>query len=173
MDENARRALGEAGKKYLERFDKFDDQGIGRAWVEIAKNAPKVGITTGKGLTLTVHRKVGSVHKVSYEAFIGTLRKKRVAWMHTMMPVAGRVQITNANVYDVGGVDYRRRGIGTAIYDLIERDVRAAGGDGIEPHFGSMSDEAIEFWKKRRPDQADKIADLNRLGAQAGSWLFD
>ena len=37
----------------------------------------------------------------------------------------------------------------------------------------SMSDEAIEFWKKRRPDQADRIGHLNRLGTQVGSWLFD
>jgi hypothetical protein len=33
------------------------------------------------------------------------------------------MRITNDNVYEVDGTDYR--GIGNAIYDLIERDVRA------------------------------------------------
>jgi len=55
----------------------------------------------------------------------------------------------------------------------MQRDVRAAGGQQIEPHFGSMSEEAIEFWKKRRPEYAAKIADLNKLGPHVGAWLFD
>ena len=92
--------------------------------------------------------------------------------MHCQAPIHGRVQVANANVYEIDGKDYRRHGIGTAIYNLIERDVRAAGGEGVEPHWGSMSDEAIEFWKKRRPDYAEHIARLNRLGVLS-SGLFD
>ena len=38
-----------------------------------------------------------------------------------MSPIAGRVQVSNANVYDIDGIDYRRQGTGTAIYDVIER----------------------------------------------------
>lgn len=93
--------------------------------------------------------------------------------MYCQAPVYGRVQVTNANVYDIGGVDYRRRGIGTAIYDLIERDARVAGGWGVEPHWGSISEEAIAFWKKRRPDQAEHIDKLNRLGPGLATGLFD
>ena len=81
------------------------------------------------------------------------------------------MRITNANVYEVDGTDYR--GIGNAIYDLIERDVRAAGGSDIEPHWGSMSEEAVAFWKKRRPDQAHAIDSLNRLGSGFATGLFD
>ena len=173
MDESARKALGDAGKRYLERFEKFDDRSIGAAWVEIAKREPELRVTTAKGLQLKVRRKIEGVSKVSYEAFLDKWRGGRVAWMHTMTPIAGRVQVTNARVYEVRGKDYRRQSIGTAMYDLIERDVRAAGGEGMEPHFGSMSDDAIEFWKKRRPDLASEIEKLNRLGAHAGSWLFD
>ena len=87
--------------------------------------------------------------------------------------MVGRVQVTNANVYEVNGRDWRRHGIGTAIYDIIERDVLAAGGQGVEPHWGSMSDAAIAFWQQRRPEHADKIELLEkRLGVMA-SGLFD
>ncbi len=173
MDEDARKILEEAGKRYLGRFEKFDDRAIGKAWTDIAKREHEVRVTTNKGLALKVRRSVVGVGKVAYEAYLDKWRGGRVAWMHCMAPIAGRVQVTNAAVYEVRGVDHRRKGIGTAVYDLIERDVREAGGEGMEPHFGSMSDEAIEFWKKRRPEYGDKIADLNRLGAGVGSWLFD
>ena len=89
-----------------------------------------------------------------------------------MASAGGRVQLSNANVYEVDGIDYRRKGIGTALYDLIEQDVREAGGEEIEPHFGSMSDEAIAFWSKRRPEYADELDAMNELGAPA-SGLFD
>jgi hypothetical protein len=45
--------------------------------------------------------------------------------MYCQAPLYGRVQVTNANVYDIGGKNYRRHGIGMAIRDLVERDVRA------------------------------------------------
>jgi hypothetical protein len=93
--------------------------------------------------------------------------------MHSNAPMFGRVQVTNANTYEVRGEDYRRQGIGTAVYDMIERDVRAAGGAGVEPHWGSMSDEAIAFWKKRRPDQAPHVEKLNRLGPGPATGLWD
>ena len=173
MDEAARKALGEAGKRYLERFDKYDDRAIAEAWVKIAEASRTERVATRKGRALTVRRNIVGVGKVSYTAFLDGHPKERVAWMHCMTPIAGRMQVSNANVYEIGGIDYRRNGIATAIYDLIERDVRAAGAEGIEPHFGSMSDDAIEFWKKRRPDYAHKIAELNKLGAQVGCWLFD
>jgi hypothetical protein len=118
-----------------------------------------------------MHRTAG-FNKVSYTAFLPG-KQERVAWMHCMAPAHGRVQVSNANVYEVDGMDYRRQGIGTAIYDLIERDVRAAGGSGLERHWGSMSDEAIAFWKKRRPDEATDIERLNRLGPGLATGLFD
>ena len=174
MDEETRKVFAAEGKKYLARFDKYNDRAIGLAWVALAKAQPHVYVPTHKGLGIYVHRNVVAINKVSYEAFLEKRRKaERVAWMHTMVPIAGRVQVTNANVYEVGGVDYRRHGIGTAMYDLIERDVRAAGGEGLEPHFGSMNEEAIAFWEKRRPEHADKIAGLNKMGPQIGSWFFD
>lgn len=173
MDEQGKKLVEQAGKRYLERFDKFDDLAIGKAWVKLAKEKGSERITTRKGLTITVKRSSTGVNKVAYTAFLEEHPDERVAWMHCMSPIAGRVQVSNANVYDIDGIDYRRQGIGTAIYDLIEHDVRAAGADGLEPHWGSMSEEAIEFWKQRRPDRGGDIADLNRLGAQVGSWLFD
>jgi hypothetical protein len=36
-----------------------------------------------------------------------------------------------------------------------------------------MRDEAIAFWKKRRPDHAPMMEHLNKLGPHGGSWLFD
>ena len=50
-------------------------------------------------------RNVVGVGKVSYEAFLDKWRGGRVAWMHTMVPHAGRVQVTNAQVYEVRGKD--------------------------------------------------------------------
>ena len=174
MDENARKHLGEAGRKYLARFDKYHDRVIGRLWVAIAKGHPHLYVTTHKGVVLYVRRNVVGILKVSYEAFLEMkTHSERVGWFHCMSPIAGRVQVTNANVYEVGGVDYRRHGVGTAIYNLIEWDVQAAGGEGLEPHFGSMNEEAIAFWKTRRPEHADKIAGLNKAGPQIGSWFFD
>ena len=150
----------------------YDDRAIAQAWVALAKATPSVHVTTAKGLALTVRRQVTGLNKVAYTAYLDK-PNGRVAWMHCMAPAYGRVQVTNANVYEIRGKDYRRQGIGTAVYDLIERDVKAAGGQGLEPHWGSMNDEAIAFWKKRRPDQAEHIEKLNRLGPGLATGLFD
>ena len=154
------------------RREAFDDQAIGKAWVEIAKAQPRVSVTTAKDIDIVVARRPIGANKVEYEAYLDG-RKPRVAWMYTMAPMLGRVQVTNANVYEVDGRDWRRHGIGTAIYDIIERDVLAAGGQGVEPHWGSMSDEAIEFWKQRRPEHADKIELLEKRMGVMASGLFD
>jgi hypothetical protein len=165
-------ALRHIQRRLEELGSKFDDRKIAEAWTKLAKDKPTEHITTAKGLALTVRRQAAGHNKVAYTAFL-KMQKGRVAWMHCMAPEYGRVQITNANVYEIDGQDYRRQGIGMAIYDLIEGDVRACGGSGIEPHWGSMSEEAIAFWKKRRPDQAHAIADLNRLGPGLATGLFD
>lgn len=156
--------LDELGRRY-------DDRAIGKAWTELATDKPTERISVN-GLLLVVRRKVVGFNKVEYRAFLGS-KAEPVAWMYCQALVYGRVQVTNANVYEVDGIDYRRHGIGTAIYDLIERDVRQSGGWGVEPHWGSMSAEAIAFWKKRRPDQADKIETLNRFGPGLATGLFD
>jgi hypothetical protein len=170
-------ALEHIRKRLDELAATFNDREIAANWVKLAKAQPRETITTAKGLQLSVHRTPG-FNKVSYTAFLprtGLLPRKpeRVAWMHCMAPLYGRVQVTNANVYERDGTDYRRQGIGTALYDLIERDVRAAGGSGVEPHWGSMSDDAIAFWKKRRPDEAHAIEKLNRLPPPLATGLFD
>jgi hypothetical protein len=165
-------ALRHIQKRLEELAGKFDDREIGEAWVKLAKEHPSEEVTTAKGLALTVKREVVGFNKVAYRAYLKS-QTGRVAWMHCMAPAFGRVQVTNANVYEIRGKDYRRHGIGTAIYDLIERDVRMAGGEGIEPHWGSMSDEAIAFWKKRRPDEARNIETLNKLGPGLATGLFD
>jgi hypothetical protein len=135
MDDATRAALGEAGQRYLKRYEKFDDRAIGRALVAIAEREPCVLVTTRNGLSLTVRRNIVGVHQVSYEAYLEKI-PERVAWMHCMVPTAGRMQVSNANVCERDGVDYRRRGIGTAIYGVIEADLRAAGGEGLEPTLG-------------------------------------
>ncbi len=164
--------LLESLKKLEQRRAMFDDAGIAMAWVALAEAEPSIVTTTGKGVPLVVARKTSGHNKVQYEAFVDG-RKPRVAWMHCMAPMAGRVQVTNANVYEINGKDWRRQGIGTAVYDVIERDVLAAGGQGVEPHWGSMSEAAIAFLKQRRPEHADKVAMLNdRLGIYA-SGLSD
>ena len=154
------------------RQARYDDRKIADAWVALAAANPKEEITTNKGLRLVVSRAAVQHNRVQYEAFING-RKPRVAWMYCQAPMAGRVQVTNANVYEIRGTDYRRRGIGTALYDLIERDVQAAGGECLEPHWGSLSDEAIAFWKQRRPDHAANIDELNGLYPSTASGLFD
>jgi hypothetical protein len=166
-----RGALHDIKKRLDELSEKFDDRKIAESWVELAKQRP-TELVTVSNLALSVRRTPAGFNKVAYTAFLAN-NTERVAWMHCQAPTYGRVQITNANVYEVHGVDYRHRGIGTAIYDLIERDVRAVGGSGIEPHWGSMSEEAIAFWKKRRPDQAAHIETLNRLGPGLATGLFD
>jgi hypothetical protein len=164
-------ALEHIRQRLDELAGSFNDLQIALAWVKLGEEHPTEQIQTAKGLTLTVHRKPG-FNKVSYTAYLPG-KQEPVASMHCMVPLYGRVQVTNANVYLIDGVDYRRQGIGTSIYDLIERDVRAAGGSGLEPHWGSMSDEAIAFWKKRRPDEAAAIEKLNRLPPPFATGLFD
>jgi hypothetical protein len=168
-----RATLEQIRKRLDELAATYNDREIAAAWVKLAKDQPCAHLTTGKGVALTVWRRPAGFNKVGYTAFVAG-QKERVAWMHCMAPMYGRVQVTNANVYEVDGTDYRRRGIGTAIYDAIEADVRAAGGSGLEPHWGSLySKEAIAFWKKRRPDRADQIETLNRLGPGLATGLFD
>jgi hypothetical protein len=150
----------------------YNDQQIAEAWVGLAKAQPCAHVTTSKGVALTVWRRPAGFNKVGYTAFVAG-QQERVAWMPCMAPIYGRVQVTNANVYQIDGTDYRRQGIGTAIYDVIEADVRAAGGSGLEPHWGSMSDEALAFWKQRRPDEAEAIEKLNRLPPPLATGLFD
>jgi hypothetical protein len=55
-------------------------------------------VTTKTGLTVEVRRS-RSFGKVSYEGHLPQ-RRGRVAWMHCMAPMFGRVQVTNANVYE-------------------------------------------------------------------------
>jgi hypothetical protein len=157
-------------KKTLQRYERYDDKAIAKVWVEIARRERRVSVSTHKGLSLEVRRKAER-NKVTYEGFVANVRE-RVAWMHTMAPSGGRVQITNANVYAVDDVDYRRHGIGTAIYDLIEEDVQNAGGERLEPHWGSMNEEAISFWENRQPAYAGKLEQMNLLGPPA-SGLFE
>ena len=88
MDEAGRKALGELGKEYLKRYEKFDDRAIGAAWVKIAEHEPSVRVTTAKGLTLTAKRNVTGRMKVAYEAFLDEHPDERVAWMHCSMPIA-------------------------------------------------------------------------------------
>lgn len=159
-------------QKRLDEFGRrYDDRSIGKAWTELATDKPTERVSVN-GLAFVVRRKVVGFSKVEYRAFLAG-KKEPLAWMYCQAPVYGRVQVTNANVYEIDGTDYRRRGIGTAIYDLIEHDVRQSGGWGVEPHWGSMSAEAIAFWKKRRPDQAGSIEKLNRLGPGLATGLFD
>ena len=166
-------ALEPIRKRLDELAATFNDRDIAAAWVKLAKQRPCEHLTTSKGVALTVWRRPAGFNKVGYTAFVAG-RKERVAWVHCAAPMYGRVQVTSANVYQIDGIDYRRQGIGTAIYDLIERDVRAAGGSGLEPHWGSMNEEAIAFWKKRRPDQAQHIEQLNRIRpAGLATALFD
>jgi hypothetical protein len=172
IDDNFKAALRHAQRRLEQRGQQCDDRKIAMAWTELARSEPTTTVPTRSGLELEVRRELAGVNKVEYRGFLPN-RQGQVAWMHCMAPLYGRVQVTNANVYEVHGKDYRRQGIGTAIYDLIEADVRGAGGEGVEPHWGSMSDEAIAFWQKRRPDYAEQIGKLNRLGPSIASGLFD
>ena len=149
----------------------FDDLAIGRAWVGLTKAEPKLTLTTSKGLAIEVERRPTGPMKLEYTVAVAGV-EERVGRFYCQTPMAGRVQVTNANVYEIDGVDYRRQGIGLAVYDLIARDVSAAGGQGVEPHWGSMSDAAIAFWEGRRPEWKGKLKALNRLGVMA-SGLFE
>jgi hypothetical protein len=137
-------ALRHIQQRLDELASRYEDLAIGVAWVKLAKAKPTEHVTTSKGVELEIRRQVTGANKVAYTAYLNK-GGDRVAWMHCMAPMYGRVQVTNANVYELDGTDYRRHGIGTAIYDVIEADVRTAGGSGLEPHWGSMNEEAIAF----------------------------
>ena len=167
--------IKEGMHKQQERFEKYDDMAIGKKWVEVANVEPEVHTATSKGLDIVIKKERASSTKVQYYVYLPSNLDEPIAHMWCNMPMGGRVQVTGANVRDdFDGEDYRQKGIGTAVYDVIEQDVRAAGGEGVEPHWGSMSEEAIAFWEKRRPEYAGKIALLNsRDMSIAASGLFD
>jgi hypothetical protein len=98
------------------------------------KQSRRRDVTTSKGLSLIVKR-TESLQRVSYTAMLKQ-QKGMVAWFRCNAPMYGRVQVKNAQVHEVRGKDYRRQGIGTAVYDLIERDVRAAGAGGASNRTG-------------------------------------
>lgn len=168
---SSEKLLRDAYAALVERDKRFDDLEIARQWVDLAHASPSIEMTTYKGVDLLVLRKP-EMRRVFYEAYIKG-KEQMIGRFPTMMPLNGRVQVTNAAVYDLDGVDYRQKGIGTAVYDLIETDLQAAGGEMVEPHWSSMSDEALEFWKKRRPDYADRIEELERNLGTMASGLFN
>ena len=171
MTEDLKNLLTQSLAGIEARRELFDDLAIGKALVEIAKAEPRLTLTTSKGLAIEVERRPTGPMKLEYDVHIAGI-EERVGWFYCQAVMGGRVQVTNANVYEIDDIDYRRQGIGLAVYDLIERDVLAAGGQGVEPHWGSMSDEAIAFWEARRPEWKGKLDGLNRFGVMA-SGLFE
>jgi len=147
--------------------EETSDERARQRWMENARENPFVITKTKKGLGLIVVRTpIEMSEKVEYRAFEDTpenraLAKKdaqklahksgRVAWLFPGPLFEGTTLVTNARVYDkeTNGESQRKQGIGTVMYDLLEKDVQASGGKGIEPQWGQMSNEAIAFWRKR------------------------
>ena len=135
------------------------DRQIGQMWVALTKARGPVAVTTNKGIDILIETSANEGRRVEYRAYLKD--HTEIAWMYTGVVTRGRVMVTNAGVdrdASKGKSEYRRKGIGTAVYNLIESDIRAAGGKGLEPNWAGMSDDAMDFWKDRRPDLAEKIA---------------
>ena len=154
---------------------------FGEKWLVLAQQNPKTYLKlarkSGEPLPLLIVRKpVPGADKIQYLVFKDTRRKylerffeqklkekDQIAWFYpSEIDATGKVQITNARIFSKHD---RREGIGTAVYDLIEQDVRAAGGTGLEPMLGVMSDDAVEFWKERRTADAELIEAKGRQGS--------
>lgn len=69
----------------------------------------------------------------------------------------GGIEITNASLAD----DIQRRGIGSAVYDLVERDF--PGFTLMPSPWNQLSEAAVQFWAKRAPQ---KLAYQRRRAAQ-------
>ena len=165
--------LGKTLKNLETRYRTSDTMAIAGAWVALAKRERFVERVTHKALAVVIER-VAQGNRVEYLVKTAGKRARQIGRFWCQAPMGGRVQVTNAKVDDgeAGGKDWRRQGIGSTVYALIEADVRGAGGDGIEPHWGSMSEDAIGFWEARRPDMKGRIRTFNGLGVLA-SGLFD
>ncbi|MGI9294368.1 MAG: hypothetical protein ACR2PS_10335 [Pseudomonadales bacterium] len=137
----------------LTRYERFYDTAIAKRWIKLAEQTRRETILTRDSLSLVIHRSA-TRNKVNYSCYV-IGHGPPVASMACCAPRAGRVQLSKAQVHTVGGVDFRRNGIGSAIYDLIERDVVAAGAQGIEPHWSTMTEDAIAFWAARRPEYSE------------------
>lgn len=118
------------------------------------KHRPPLSITTQKGLEITIRPQALGTRKVKYFVFVGD---EHIGEMYTGGIIRGWGQVTGAEVSE----KYARQGVATTVYDIIEKDIRDSGGKGVEPHWGSMSEDAIAFWKARRPD-----VDIDSLNAQ-------
>ncbi|MBI5457826.1 hypothetical protein HY971_03845 [Candidatus Kaiserbacteria bacterium] len=134
------------------------DREIGERWAAIVSEHRERNIETKKGLELKVKAVPVEKRRAEYNAYLPDGR--HIVWMYTGAIRKGYSRVTNANVdpHTLKEIsEFRQIGIGTALYDLIESDIKAAGGRGLEPDWGAMNEDAIEFWKKRRPELSDKL----------------
>lgn len=137
-----------------------EDQNVLARWGATVNARGAVERTTAKGLPLSISAK-GKGLGVEYVAL--TREGEPIARMFCERPHHGVAQVIDAQVYDTKGEDNRRKGIGTVMYDLIEQDLKAAGGRGLEPSWEHMIDDAIGFWKARRPDLAEELEERGRV----------
>lgn len=140
-----------------------EDKKIAERWCEMNKARPPIEMVTEKGLPITIKtQQVNGAKKVEYLVYAEN--DKKIAWMYTGPIVKGWGRVTNATFYTFRDeedkeYDYERRGVGTAVYNLIEEDIKKAGGRGLEPDWGSMSNKAKGFWQGRHPEA--NIEELN------------
>lgn len=131
------------------------DARMNKQWHALLEERGPIERTTMKGIELSVE----SERRGTSIVYTARLPDCETVAEVVVAPLAhGRARVLDANVYEVHDTDYRRRGIGTAMYDLIEEDIHAAGGDGLEPNWGALSSEAVEFWAHRRPELREELA---------------
>lgn len=125
-------------------------------WMQFVQQEPEEDIvippkeTGDDALNLVVKRTINSLQLVSYHVYIKGVEniEDRVGTFScSAISGQGDVKMANSTIHED---KFRRRGIASAVYDLIDRDIRAIGGAGIAPHIGAQSPGAIGLWEKRR-----------------------
>ena len=150
------------------------DNQIEKVWCASAQERGDLRLFTSGGVELTVRSMVHpTARKVEYNAYLPDGRK--VAWVYPSIIRNGCAEITNVRVF---GRSYERKGIATAMYDLVENDIKQSGGKGLRPDVENMSPDALRLWAHRRPEDVvlqEKIqAELERLKetGELDSWEF-
>ena len=130
--------------------------------LQVSKQIQK-GRHAGEMVKIT-SKKVGP----SAVEYYGVVGDKLIAKMYLNPPIGGISKVTNSQV----ALEYQRSGVATMLYNEIEMDLKLFSSRLI-PQWGSMSVDALRFWRRRRPQDLKLQILINRELAKRKNEIRD
>lgn len=144
----------------------FLDSEIERKWLKLIEQEPLIEMSVSKdgkepSLFFVRRRQLENSAKFEYKVYTDQSLKHLVADVDTTSILDRYSSVAFILVHDDSsnedGENYRRKGIGTALHNLIERDIRKAGGRGLRPDWASLQMHGFPFWANRLKVSEDDI----------------